>query len=101
MAESYLLGLRKKDEQVRERIRTEFAGEFEVVAAAHEVILRGLQQFGRIKGTPGYELESARLFLVARSFNSLLTAAHVLTWGYYQQALTLVRMAMEDGLVCY
>ena len=99
MVQSYLLGLKRNDEQTREEVQAKFGGEFEVVAVALEEILRGLQEFERVKGKPDHELESSRLFLVTRSFNSLLTAAQVLERGYYQQALNLVRMAMEDGLV--
>ena len=40
-----------------------------------------------------------RLFLATRSFNSLRIAVQTVERGNYQQALTLVRIAMEDQLV--
>ena len=38
------------------------------------------------------------MFLAVRSFNSLHTAGQLLEHGYYQQALALLYMAMEDQL---
>ena len=80
-------------------IRTHYSQELNVVDAALDQILDGLEDFGSLKGRPDSRLESARLFLATRSFNSLWTARLVLERGYFQQAMTLIRMAMEDQLI--
>ena len=95
----YLSIIEKNDSEVSCTIRTTHAHEFMVADAALDQILLGLNDFGSLKERPDSRLESARFFLATRSFNSLLIARQALERGYYQQALTLVRMAMEDQLV--
>ncbi len=95
----YLLGIDKSDRETADAIRENHAGEFMVVEAALDQILQGLSQFGSQKRKPDNRLESARLFLITRSFNSLWAATQQLERGYYQQAMTLVRMAQEDQAV--
>ena len=97
----YLKSIDKTDGETAATIREIHAGEFKVVEAALEQILQGLSDFGSQKQKPDNRLESARLFLVTRSFNSIRTAMQMLESGYYQQAETLVRMVMEDQLVAH
>ncbi len=80
-------------------VRQKHENEILVVEEALNELLRAFNEFSSIKGSPDNDLESARLHLTIRSFNSLLNAKRVLEFGYYQQALTLIRMAMEDQLV--
>ena len=87
------------DEEAAADIRAHYYQELIVVDAALDQILGGLDDFGSIKGKPDSRLESARLFLATRSFNSLWTARQVLERGYFQQAMALIRMVMEDQLI--
>ena len=95
----YLMAVDKTDAETAAVIRERHAREFRAVEAALDDILRGLSDFGSQKVYPDNRLESARLFLATRSFNSLRTAAQVLERGYYQQAMALVRMTKEDQMV--
>ena len=95
----YIKRIEEIEDVVATTIRTNHARELDVVDATLDQILLGLNDFGSRKERPDNRLESARLFLAVRSFNSLRTARQTLERGYYQQALTLVRMAMEDQLV--
>ena len=94
-----LWGVAKIEDEVAAKIRTSHARELKVVDAALEQILRGFRDFASRKQRPDNRLERARLFLATRSFNSLRMAVQTVGRGNYQQALTLVRMAMEDGVV--
>ena len=87
------------EDEAAASIRTHYSQELNVVDAALDQILGGLDDFGSIKGKPDSRLESTRLFLATRSFNSLWTARQVLERGYFQQAMTVIRMAMEDQLI--
>ena len=91
--------IEQSEDDVASQIRVNHHRELRVVDAALEQILQGLDAFASMKGRPDNRLESARLFLATRSFNSLRTARQVLEHGYYQQASTLVRMSMEDQLI--
>ena len=95
----YIHVIRKIENETASAIRTHRARELSIVDAALDQILGGLEDFGSLKRKPDSRLESARLFLATRSFNSLWTAKNTLERGYYQQALTLIRMAIEDQLV--
>ena len=95
----YLISVDKTDAETAAAIWERHAREFNAVETALDDILRGLSDFGSQKVKPDSRLESARLFLATRSFNSLRTAAQVLERGYYQQAMALVRMAKEDQMV--
>ena len=95
----YLHSIAATDNEVASIIRAEHARELDAVYAALDEILRGLSDFGTKQGKPNSPIESARLFLATRSFNSLYSAAMLLERGYYQQAMSLVRMAKEDQLV--
>ena len=95
----YLLSIDRTAAETASIIRERHAREFSAVEAALDDILRGLSDFGSRKQKPDNRLESARLFLATRSFNSLRVALQVLERGYYQQAMALVRMAQEDQMV--
>ncbi len=87
------------ENEVASQIRRNHGRELEVVDVALNQILQGLDAFAYSKQRPDSRLEDAQMFLTVRSFNSLHTARQLLERGYYQQASTLVRMAMEDQLV--
>ena len=87
------------ENDVASQIRMNHGRELEVVDAAFDQILQGLDAFAYVKQRPDSRLEDAQMFLAVRSFNSLHIARQILERGYYQQASTLVRMAMEDQLV--
>ena len=95
----YLPSIEGADNEVASIIRAEHARELNVVHAALDEILRGLSDFGAKQGKPKTRLERARLSLTTRSFNSLYNAVLLLEHGYYQQAMSLVRMAKEDQMV--
>ena len=84
---------------VASQIRMNHGRELEVVDAALDQILQGLDAFAHVKQRPDSRLEDAQMFLAVRSFNSLHIARQLLERGYYQQASALVRMVMEDQLV--
>ena len=95
----YFWGIDKADADTIKVMRKRHGYEFSVVEEGLDYILQGVSAFGEYKQDADYPLEHARLSLVTRSFNSLRTALLMLEGGYYQQAMTLVRMAMEDQLV--
>ena len=90
-----------------ERNENEFASamlarhsrELEAIDAALSQIFAGFKEFRSRKGILDQRLETGRIILVVRSFNSLLCAKRTLERGYTEQALALARMAMEDQLV--
>ena len=87
------------ENDVASQIRMNHGRELDVVDAALDQILQGLDAFAYVKQRPDSRLEDAQMFLAVRSFNSLHIARQLLEHGYYQQASALVRMAMEDQLV--
>lgn len=91
--------IEQNEDGVASQVRTNHNCDLTVVDAALDQILRGLDDFASMKQMPDNRLESARLFLATRSFNSLRIARQILERGYYQQASTLVRMSMEDQLI--
>ena len=97
--ERLLDGIEAIEQEVASTILEQHSYEFEVVSAALEQILRGINEFADQKQELDDTLERARLFLTVRSFNSLRVAMTVLENGYTQQALTLIRTVMEDQLV--
>lgn len=98
---SYLLDLRQRDERTTSTIQEKHEDDLVLAEEALELILRGWTEFASQKQRPDNPLESARLFLVTRSFNSLRMALPTLEQGYYQQAMALTRMAMEDQLITH
>ena len=94
----YLLSIDRTDAEIAAIIRERHAREFSAVEAALNEILRGLSDFGSQKLKPDNRLESARLFLATRSFNSLRTDVQVLERGYYQQAMAYGK-GRPDGRV--
>ena len=95
----YLLTIDRTDDKTASTLRERHAHELRAGEAALDAIIRGLTEFGPENRHRDDDLESARLLLATRTFNSLRAAFQVLERGYYQQAMALVRMAMEDGLV--
>ena len=91
--------IESNENDVSSQIRMNHGRELEVVDAALDQILQGLDAFAYEKQRPDSRLEDAQMFLAVRSFNSLHIARQLLERGYYQQASVLVRMAMEDQLV--
>ena len=87
------------ENDVATQVRMNHGRELEIVDAALDKILQGLDAFAHLKQRPDSRLEDAQMFLAVRSFNSLHSARQLLERGYYQRASTLVRMAMEDQLV--
>lgn len=99
MLENYMETIERIEDEVAFTILANHARDLAVVDAALNQIIIGFNDFSSRKGNPDNRLESVRIFLAIRSFNSLRTARQTLERGYYQQAMTLVRMAMEDQLV--
>ena len=96
---SYLGGLQRNEEAVTAKVQATFRSEYEAAAIGLEQVVRGLQVYARVRGKTDQDLEAARVLLAIRSFSSLFVASQVLNRGHYQQALTAVRMAMEDDMV--
>ena len=96
---AYLQGVERFEDEAASTIRQMHGREMRAVEAALDDVLRGLSEYGSQRQKPDGRLESARIFLATRSFNSLRMALQVLERGYYQQAMALVRMAKEDQLV--
>ena len=96
---NHYIQVRESEEVVASTVRANHAQEFRLVDDALDQVLRGLADFAYRKDEPDNALEDARLFLATRSFNSLWVARQTLERGYYQQALALIRMAMEDQMV--
>ena len=99
LGQRYMRVIELNEIDVATQIRMTHGRELEVVDAALGQILQGLDAFAYVKQRPDSRLGNAQMFLAVRSFNSLHTARQLLERGYYQQASTLVRMAMEDQLV--
>ena len=96
---AYLLSIDKTGDETASTMRERHTRELRAGEAALDAIIRGLAEFGPENRPRDDDLESARLLLATRTFNSLRAAFQVLERGYYQQAMALVRMAMEDRLV--
>ncbi len=95
----YLQYIRDIDGRTRDTVMSYHVKEFAIVDSALDRILGGVNDFAEQKEHTDSRLESARLILVVRSVNSLNCAMQLLQQGYYQQVLTLVRMAQEDQRV--
>ena len=99
LGQRHLRVIELNENDVAIQIRVNHGHDLEVVNVALDQILQGLDAFAYVKQRPDSRLEDAQMFLAVRSFNSLHTARQLLERGYYQQASTLIRMAMEDQLV--
>ena len=95
----YVQRINQLDQATADTIRENHSVELEVFETALDQLIRGFYDFSSLKPRPDNRLESARLFLSTRSINSLRIALQSLERGYYQQAMTLVRMVYEDQLV--
>ena len=99
LSRCHMRKIESNENDVASQIRMKHGRELEVIDAALDQILQGLDDFAYTKQRPDSRLEDAQMFLAVRSFNSLHIARQLLERGYYQQASVLVRMAMEDQLV--
>lgn len=97
--ENHLQELEKIENEVAVVIRANHARELGGIDAALNQILAGFEEFRSRKGRADDRKEGAWLFLTTRSFNSLRIARQSLNHGYYQQAISLTRMVMEDQLI--
>ena len=98
-AEDIVGTLLRAEDEVAAKVRTSHTRDLQVVHSALEQVLRGIDSLGSERHRTSSDLETAQILLAIRSFNSLRIAAQTMERGYYQQALALVRMAMEDRLV--
>lgn len=80
----YLPSIEGTDNEVASAIRAAHARELNAVYAALDEILRGLSDFDAKIARQRTDLETSRVFLATRSFNSLYSAAMLLERGYYQ-----------------
>ena len=97
---SYLRAVDSGDDKIASTIREKHGCELRLIDEALDIILRGLaDDFGGRDLNPDNELEIARHLLATRSFNSIRAARQVLEKGYYEQAMSLVRMAAKDQLI--
>ena len=95
----YLKALDRNNTELARTIRETHAVDFAIVEGGLDHIIQGLNEFGEFRGKPKGDLESVRLFLATRMFTSLRMALLALELANYQQAATMVRMAMESNLV--
>jgi len=95
----YLQGIDRIEVQTALATRTRHAREFKVLHDALEQLVAGWSDLVALQQRPKARLQVARSLLIVRTFNSVRTALQVLELGYCQQAMALVRMAMEDQLV--
>ena len=91
--------IKEMDDSASSEIQSKHGPVLAIIEEALNEVLVGLNEYSSVKGKPDNYLESARIHLAVRSFNSLNNALQVLERGYYQQALTLLRMALEDQLI--
>ena len=99
MSNKFYDALARSDKALARKIRSEHSQWFTTIETALDQVIQGLNEFGKHKGEPQGELESARLFLATHTFRNLRLALGTLERGYYHQSLGLARMAMEDTLV--
>lgn len=97
--ENHFQEIERLEDRFASTIWAKHRRELTAVDAALVQISAGFREFWSRKGILDQRLATARLVLVARSFNSLLWAKRTLERGYSMQALALARMAMEDQLV--
>ena len=87
------------EERVSKATVERYGEAFTLIDKALELFIDRTGLFGSKKFESISKLQAARLHLNVRSIKSIRTAKIVLALGYYQQALTLLRMAAENDLV--
>ena len=92
-------GIVESERQVRIAVLHKYGDEFKVIETAIEFIIEHTDLFSNKKLDTLGPLQAARLSLIIRSLHSIRMATMALTFGYYQQALALLRMVAEDQLV--
>lgn len=65
-----------------------------------DTFLKGFGTISHLTITEDGQPREARLMLLTKTFNSMECARDLLLKGYYTQAITLIRTAWEDWLVC-
>ena len=95
----HLLTIDGRDDKVKAVIRSSHASEFAIVEEGLECIARAFLAWETQQDRLPSRLDTVRVSLAIRSFNSIRIALTALISGYYQQAWTLVRSVMEDQLV--
>ena len=96
---SFLKTLLKSEEGVIAATRDKYQNEFALFDQALELFIERVSLFGNKQLDPSNKLQSARLHLMIRSIKSVRMAKLALLLGYYQQAITLMRMVAENDLV--
>ena len=95
----FLQGIDRIEVQTAFATRARHAREFKILHDALEQLVSGWSDLSALPKRPKARLQVARGLLIVRTFNSVRTALQVLELGYCQQAMALVRMAVEDQLV--
>ena len=96
---SLMEGIAKAETEVRAATLEKYGKEFKVIEESMEFIIDQTNLFSYKKLEQLGALQAARIHLIVRSLNSVRMATGALALGYYQQALTLLRMVAEDQLV--
>lgn len=90
--------LEDHDTQVKKATSQQHGEELARIEDLLTCCLRGFTRLGSFTLSEDNRLGYAHLLLSTRAFNSLYCAFELSQQGYYTQALTLVRSAMEDNL---
>ena len=96
---SFLVPTLKAEEKVLTATRQKYGEAFALFDEALELFIERVNLFGNKKLDSPSKLQPARLHLMVRSIKSIRIARMALLLGYYQQALTVVRMVAENELV--
>ena len=79
------------------QLRHNHSDQMAAIDVAVDEILSGLLRLGQ-SWQPSSDLNQARILLILRSFNALRTARLLFGMGYYEQALSLLRICNENAL---
>ncbi len=92
-------GIVESERQVRIAALHKYGEEFKIIETTIEFVIEHTNLFSNMTLDTLGPLQAARLSLIIRSLHSIRMATVALTFGYYQQALALLRMVAEDQLV--
>ncbi len=90
--------LEDHDTKIKAATAGQHSKELRIIEDLLTCCLRGFTRLGAFTPTGDNQLQHAQLLLATRSFNSVRCAHELMQPGYYSQALTLIRSAMEDNL---
>jgi len=91
--------LEDRDAQAKAITREQHSSELRLAEDLLTACLQGFTSLGSFTPTADNRVQHAQLLLATRAFNSVRWCAYdLLQMGYYTQALTLIRSAMEDYL---